>query len=489
MIAASTGRHPVLTFLSWQAVGLALLFCHVGLAVLLGTVTPSYVFIVPVVTLLYIADSLAGFAVFLQFLMYQNLAISMASASFDFDLYHGMQGISFALTLAMSTVAVCRLWAAQRDRGALVIIAAIGAVILAYAAFGAVQSSVGSAAVYFRSSIVGILGLLVGWDVGREHGYRDVGVCYLISMVLGVAVVVCEAAVPLAYYEWIDAQNYYRLKYSTATSNPDLDFRSAQDVLAYLSRSFFNLVGEGMETVRFGGPNMHSVSYAYVMSIGAIVAVSLGTYWFAALLLPLIVLIGVKGAAITLVAAVTLWSIGRAFGGPALVVIGAISGMGFVALVISYGLSVGDYHVIGLMGGIDGFLRNPMGHGIGVGGNLSSSVTSTDLAVDWNSFQRYGADQALESAIGVLLYQMGIGAIAVLYGLWIPFRALIGDFRRPAGLVALALAAVAVNGLFQEEAFSPYALGILTFFAGVLSSHRIGTAPSVAKEPRLAPVA
>lgn len=488
MIEASTGRHPLLTFLSWQAIGLALLFCHVGLAVLFGTMVPSYAFTLPIVTLLYIADPMAGFAVFLQFLMYQNIAISMASSSFDFTLYHGVQGISFALTITISTVAACRLWGTQRNRRALILIAAIGAVILAYTAFGAMQSSLESAAVYFRSSIVGILGLLIGWDVGREHSYRDVGLCFLISMALGVVLTVCEAAAPLAYYDWIDAQNYYRLKYGAAMSNPDLDFRSAQDVLAYLSRSFFNIGGFGIESVRFGGPNMHSVSYAYLMSIGAIVAASLGIYWFAALLLPLIVLIGVKGAAIVLAATVGLWSVGRAFGGAALCIFGAILGVAYIALVISYGLSVGDYHVIGLMGGVDGFLRNPLGHGIGVGGNLSSSVTSTDLAVDWNDFQRYGADQALESAIGVLLYQMGIGAIAVMYALWIPFRAVIRDFRRPAGLVALAIAVVTVNGLFQEEAFSPYSLGILTLFAGVLSGDGIESAPSVAKERRYAAV-
>jgi hypothetical protein len=453
---------------------------------LFGSIVPSYAFTVPIVMLLYIADSMAGFVVFLQFLMYQNLAVSMASASFDFTLYHGVQGISFTLMLAISMAAAWRLWGTQRNRGMLILIAAIGAVILAYTAFGATRSSIGSAAVYFRSSIVGILGLLIGWDVGRQHGYRDVGLCYLISMALGLALAVWEAAAPLAYYDWIDAQNYYRLKYSAATSNPDLDFRTAQDVVAYLSQSFFNIGGIGMESVRFGGPNMHSVSYAYLMSIGVIVATSLGIYWFAALLLPLIILIGVKGATIMLVATVVLWGIGRVFGGVVLCVFGAVLGVGYIGLVVSYGLSVGDYHVIGLMGGVDGFLRNPFGHGIGVGGNLSSSVTSIDVGAEWNDFQRYGADQALESAIGVLLYQMGIGTVVILYGLWVPFRATIRDFRRPVGLVALALAVATVNGLFQEEAFSPYALAVLTFFAGVLSSRSTEAAPVVVKEPRYA---
>jgi hypothetical protein len=464
------GRHPLLTFLSWQAAGLALLFCHVNLAVLFGSVVPPYGLTVPIVVLLYMADSMAGFAILLQFLMYQNVAISMASASFDFTLYHGLQGSSFALTLAISIVAAWRLWSAEKNRRTLIVIAAAGVVVLAYTAFGAMQSSFGSAAVYFRSSSVAILCLLIGRDVGRDHSYRSVGLCYLISMALGLVLAVYEAAAPLAYYDWIDAKDYYRLQYSSATNQPTVDFRSAQDVVTYLTSSFFNIGGVDIQSVRFGGPNMHSVSYAYLMSIGAIVAWSLGIFWFTAMMLPLLFLIGVKGATIVLAATAALWVVGRAFGRVFLRVFGTALAFGYIALVMSYGLSVGDYHVIGLLGGIDGFLRNPFGHGIGVGGNLSSSISSTDLGADWNAFQRYGADQALESAIGVLLYQMGIGAAAVIYALWIPFRATIGQFRRPIGLVPLSLAAVFINGLFQEEAFSPYALGLLTLFAGVLSS-------------------
>ncbi|MGE5538666.1 MAG: hypothetical protein ACM30I_08600 [Gemmatimonas sp.] len=470
MTIDNAARPPVLTFLSWQVAGLALLLSHVGLSLLSGAVAPAYAVTVPLVLLLYAADSMAGFAVFLQFLLYQNLAVSLASGSIDFELYRGLQGTSFALTLGLAAMAWCRLWKATSNRATLTVIAAAMAVVLAYTAIGALRSSPGSAAIYFRSSTIAMLGLLIGWDVGREHGYREVGLCYLTSMALGLVLAVCEVAAPLAYYDAIGAQDYYRLKYGSATINPTLDFRTAQDVLSYLSTSFFNFGGAAYETVRFGGPNMHSVSYAYVMSIGVLVASSLGIYAFAAAVLPLLVLIGVKGAAIMVAATAVLWIAGRRLGGAAMAVFGGAFGTAYIALVIWYGLSLGDYHVLGLMGGIGGFLSNPLGHGIGVGGNLSSSVTSTDLGAGWHDFQLYGADQALESAIGVLLYQMGIGAIAVLSVVWISFRATVGHFRHSFGLIPLAIAVLLANSFFQEEAFSPYALGLLTIFAGVLSS-------------------
>lgn len=479
MIVVNGGRHPLLTFLCWQGVGFVLLFCHIGIAILFSNVVVAYAVTVPLAMLLYIADPLAGFAVFLQFLMYQNVAISMASSSFDFALYHGLQGTSFALMAAISLAAASRLWSDRRNRRTLVLLAAAVGIVLAYTAIGAMRSSFGSAAVYFRSSTVAMLGLLIGWDLGRAHSYREIGQCFLISMSFGLILALCEAGAPLAYYHWIDAKDYYQLQYNSATSPPVIDFRSAQDVLSYLTASFFNVGGIAIDSVRFGGPNMHSVSYAYLLSIGSIVALSLGVYWFAAAMLPLIFLIGVKGAAVTLFVTAGLWIVGRAFGGAFLCVFGAAVAAAYMTLVILYGLSVGDYHVIGLLAGLEGFLRNPLGYGIGVGGNLSAGITSTDLTTDWMEFQRYGADQPLESAIGVLIYQMGVGAIAVLYAIWLPFKATIKEFRRPAGLVPLALAVVCINGLFQEEAFSPYSLALLTLFAGVLLN-KCGTAAPVA---------
>ena len=38
---------------------------------------------------------------------------------------------------------------------------------------------------------------------------------------------------------------------------------------------------------------------------------------------------------------------------------------------IAVGIRAGDYHVIGFLGGLNGFLANPLGRGIGAGGNLS----------------------------------------------------------------------------------------------------------------------
>ena len=81
-------------------------------------------------------------------------------------------------------------------------------------------------------------------------------------------------------------------------------------------------------------------------------------------------------------------------------------------------------------------------------------------------------DIAVESAAGVLLYQMGVAGLAVIaIYLWLARTAwrLFGALRAPAlALTAASIVIILVNGLFQEEAwFAPLALGLALAFAGL----------------------
>ena len=464
-----TTRHPILTFLVWQVLGLTLLLVYVGLIFLTGAVMVPLMIVASLVALLFIADRVAGFAVYLQFLLYQNVSVSLVSGSLSADLFRTAQGTSFALTVTLAAVAFCRLWAAGRNRQTLSYLAAAGVVILAYTALGAAYSSLGSAAVYFRSTSILLMGLLIGWDLGHGNSYRTVGTCFLVSLALGLMLTLAEVTFPIQYYEAIDAPRYYFLTQSNATAAMTPALVTGRDVVIFQTTAFFNLPEMAYRTIRFGGPNMHSVSYSYVMSVGAIVAFSLGKPWFALLVLPLMILIGVKGGLILFVGAAVLCLIGRIFGTRLLAISGLLFGVAYAGSAIVFGLSVGDYHVLGLIAGVNGFLQNPLGHGIGVGGNMSSDVTATDLTAQWALSQKYGADIPSESAIGVLLYQMGIGSVAVAYLIWTAFKAGFGHFTSSLGIVPLALAVLTVNALLQEEAFSPYSMGLLAIFAGVLS--------------------
>jgi len=154
----------------------------------------------------------------------------------------------------------------------------------------------------------------------------------------------------------------------------------------------------------------------------------------------------------------------------------ALAPLGLPAVLICYALFVfwsgvqnGDYHVLGLIGGVNGFLANPIGHTLAQGGNLSTNFA----AIDWAAYQHQGAATiAVESAIGVMLYQMGVAAAGViaiyLFFVHVAWR-LYQTFGAPTlSWAAAAIATILVNGLFQEEAlFAPLALGFIMALTGL----------------------
>jgi hypothetical protein len=84
--------------------------------------------------------------------------------------------------------------------------------------------------------------------------------------------------------------------------------------------------------------------------------------------------------------------------------------------------------------------------------------------------QRAGASFGLESAVGVLIYQMGIGSLTILAIFFSLIRAAPFLRRKPQGrdVWFLALATVAVNGVFQEEAYAPTAAGLIALLCAVV---------------------
>jgi hypothetical protein len=247
-------------------------------------------------------------------------------------------------------------------------------------------------------------------------------------------------------------------------------FRDYRDTLVV---DFLNtpLLGDlGFQVYRLEGPNFHPISFAYVLAGFGIVLGAARRWWYGLLALPLLLVIGSKGALILLVATTAALVAVRVFGRRLGMLACLFLLAAYAAFGIILGIRSGDYHVIGLIGGLNGFLANPLGHGLGAGGNLSLNVS----ALDWTKSQSVGStDVAVESAVGVLLYQMGIAGIALLGVLaWLATR-LWGCYRltlsRAHAIGAFALLTMIVNGLFQEEAlFAPLALGLIAAFAGLL---------------------
>ncbi|MGT2502590.1 hypothetical protein ACVOMS_20650 [Bradyrhizobium guangxiense] len=272
-----------------------------------------------------------------------------------------------------------------------------------------------------------------------------------------------------------------------ATGNVPVDLKDR------FSFDFLNtplLEGFGLsKMLRIHGPNMHPISFAYGLGFVALFLFSVGRPLLALAALPLLVFCSVKGALITVIFVAAGWIGTRLIGAVATLLLGFVGMIAFAILAIRLGLQIGDYHVIGLMGGLDGFVQRPYGRGLGIGGNLSDSYFS----IDWSAAQAAGTiDGAVESAIGVLLYQMGIGAfvpLAFYFAMALKaWRLYASSGYLTQGLAGFGVLVVLLNGLFQEEAlFAPLALGLMLSLTGlVIGNHlRMQTVASEEAEREL----
>ena len=493
LLELTTPKALLLT-LQWQVIGLIALMCHIVL-IRDGTAA-CFVLLMAGLLGLHRVNPLAGFIVYLQLLLYQNVVVSVFSGSMSSSDYTVVSATSFVAGLVLASAPVLRIIQGgspfrSNHRGITrtmrLVLIAIG-VALAYTALGAVVAGPTQAVVGFRNATALLFAIVLGLDIGDRWSYRTVATCFLASIVLGVFLSLIEISDPAWYLSLVHAADFGNLKnYQSVKAH----LFAAENVIDTMTSLPFNsgLLTEIFSgtTYRFGGPNMHSISYGYVLAISGLILLSLGRFGLAVPLGILVFMIGVKGAAILFIATGLLYQVWRITANLKFLL---ACGFAFAAVYIGYGvtsgLAAGDFHALGFIGGVNGFLENPLGHGIGVGGNLSlGTLTETK----WQEFQHTGAaNVGLESAVGVLIYQIGIGCVAMVVAIIALLRA--GSFgvawRKPklTDLLFIGLCMGLVNGVFQEEAYSPYAVGLLALFCGVLVANGRRTELTVDPEER-----
>ncbi|PBB38421.1 hypothetical protein [Mesorhizobium sp. WSM3868] len=246
-------------------------------------------------------------------------------------------------------------------------------------------------------------------------------------------------------------------------------YRGIEDVM---TTTFFNtpLFNDILPSVfRIGGPNFHPISYAYALSIISAWLLFKGRWVLPLAALPLLLVIGSKGATFMLFVAIAvrlIYSPSRA--GLALMAAMALAVV-WTTAAIGYGATHGDYHVLGLIAGMRDFLADPLGQGLGLGGNLSS----TSINLNWQTAQAEGAASVpVESAVGVMLYQMGVGSLVFfgfLAALAVALRRQLIQTGDPDFLFGfVGIVTISANAVLQEEAFySPLALAFCLLLVGV----------------------
>jgi hypothetical protein len=415
--------------------------------------------------------------------VFQNLFIALVSPGVaTIDQLNTMRGYNFILTAVVWVVIAASYWTARDrfDRDLRVIIDVTTAALVligVYFVIGLAANPSG-AIVYLRNIVTPILMFQVFALVTCRHRLS----------VTAPLIVMALVALLYGYFEFFAHDDLHRLvngdTYLTLRTRQDHEpnmwlkelHETGRVIRGYLDTmvvDFLNtpmLADLGLRFYRIVGPNFHPISYAYALAFFSIVLFAAGHWWYCLLALPLLFVVGSKGA-LVLVALVTVGvaALLRLRGSTPLWVYSAVLLL-YVAGGIVTGIQGQDYHVIGFIGGLKGFIANPIGRGIGVGGNLSLDMTT----IDWNKSQYFGhTDIAVESAVGVLLYQMGIcGAVILAVFVWIAMKLWKWYLRSGSRLYAtgcFALLIVTANGIFQEEAiFAPLALGTVLAFAGLL---------------------
>ncbi|WP_062211555.1 hypothetical protein [Aureimonas sp. AU12] len=415
--------------------------------------------------------------------LFQNLFVSLASpgigSGMDFDLVRGYAFLILATVWASAFtrhVLTRRGVSPMLDRHLLVTsiaFAAIGFYLLVGMAV-----SVPSAIIYLRNVATGLM-MYQAAVISARGGHLRLQTVF--ALVAGL-VVVCGYTELLFRDDWLRFTNgatFWDLSMADAKAASYWDKQAQETGIVVLGLvdtfkiTLFNtplLADLGITLSRLFGPNMHAISYGYALSFLAIYALFTSRFLLATALLPLLVLSNAKGAIITVLTAVLGWGLARLFGSRfafwcIFVLLVAYSAIGIVV-----GRRIGDFHVLGLIGGVYNFVEFPFGHGLGSGGNLGLDFAT----LDWSQFQAAGRTPiAMESAIGVLLYQMGFAAFVLLgVYVWLAWRTTLIAERTldPLHLAAgFALLSIVFNGLFQEEAlFSPLAVGLPLLLCGLI---------------------
>ena len=458
-------------------------FAWLTLIIALSTYIGLMFLVVGLLPVLLLYKNIPIFVIFtlLGGVFFQNCIISIFSPDIKEPfILTALQGYNF---LILSVIALLTLVEYKKFKGSnppldKVYYSVFGVLCVAglYLLYGALLNGATDALIYFRNFTNGLLFLLCGLYaiqyVKLEHVFKILSFLAILVLSYGYF----ELFFTKSLYEFINLDYFNALKYGN-------NGWAIHELIGMFRRSFFNtpiLRDLGLTSFRLLGPNMHTISFAYILSFVVMLSLSQRHYIRVFLAMVLILTIGGKGAFLVATVAI-IATIVRACGVPhSILFVGLSLGLlAFIVISLVIGTQIGDYHVLGFYGGLEGILNNPIGHGFGSGGNLSSSGLRGDELVNWSEYQKIGQTSfGLESTVGVMMYQWGLfGAFLylALVGIWAKIywnfdekmKEFSPEIARKFFPFFAGFGVLIANMIFQEEAMSPAAIGLQLFMFGV----------------------
>lgn len=370
------------------------------------------------------------------------------------------QAMNFLVLLVGGAIAIVRLCAGKPATGVAGILRPVllfVAVLGVFGAIGAVRVDVPSSLAYLRLFLTPCLAIAIGLDLAPR--VTRTFVTHLVALIAVLLVVwsAFELLVPAELYRALSFSQFYGWKAPTIAQRIDPEYLHDLSMWSWL-----NLSGQfGLKVMapRLFGPTIHPISFGYVLSILAVVLAYRGRWGLTVMLIIPALFIGAKGPLAIALLPILIYLFSRLTGIRPSARNVTFAVMAYSAIVIAYGVVSHDIHVAGLISGLTS-LVDPVGRGLGVGGNVSSMNKARTSYVQF--FQGGGMLFPMESAVGVLLYQVGVFALPLL----IAFRRTVGavseiyQHDRSGMILLAATVAMFCNGLFQEEAYAPGAAGL-----------------------------
>ncbi len=416
--------------------------------------------------------------------MFQNMSIAFfVPLMADAQGFDAVRAVNFILLLTAMAAFVAAAFLhtnrlPKQTKNWLLISFVVIALIVFYLALGAARGDIKDALIYFRNTLTPIACFVIGISVASLY-HIPLRQILLWSGMAALGYGYAELFFTFDFLSLFNGDEYFRLRLAGQIESGYWDrimeqtgvvLRGLDDIMMV---PFLNMAALDQwfpRVFRLSGPNIHPISYAYALSVISAFMLFNRRAWFLILSIPLLVIIGSKGALVLLLCAICLSIAVQLFGVKFSVVAMSLVLAAYITGAVIYGRANGDYHVLGFLAGMRDFLRNPFGEGLGFGGNLSSSIKNV---LSWTRAQQQGvADIPVESALGVMLYQMGIAALAyfaILLGIVRTCYFAFAITRAPQFLFGIAaITTIVANSVLQEEAiYSPLALGLTLLLVGV----------------------
>ncbi|SIQ04364.1 hypothetical protein [Maribacter ulvicola] len=400
------------------------------------------------------------FSFFIQIIFFQNSFIAFFSGYIEstthFKILHG---INYAVPVLL-TVLVFKNNTHYFYKNFYYKSLVLLVLLLLYTLFGAYHFGLLNSIVYLRLFSTPLILFLAGIYFARTTNIKFMNNSLFCIFFICALVTLLQFLFPFYLSFILNDLDYFELK---------KNILSWDDLMAYYrSKPLFNLSWMQIKLVRIGSLIKSFISLGYFLTI-----LGIYFYWpkkklyFFLIVILTLISVNSKGALVFAFFTVFMYYLlyrTNLSNGLSMVLYG-ISNLLFILI----GLNSQNEHILGFFHGLNYLFT--LGNGLGFGGNLSNSLVADYMGTPLKDLGYYTRFQnGSESVFGVLFASLGIFSIYYLYFFFNFYKRIsqkFGGLNARFNVLKILTIILFIQGIYQEEAFSPYAFGLVMFLVGV----------------------